>query len=492
MRSFNSIQGALAVWISSYIFFLFTLVSNFSASHDSIHYLNDIVNGRELFHQHHLLYHFLASKWMSVFSQVPSHYAIESFTALWGSSALAIVYLFFTNRFHLLPVAAAMGTAVIAFSYGFWFYSVNIEVYLPPLFFILSALYVISAPEVKDSTVPKMALLHSLAMLFHQVNVLFVAIGIYFILCNRTKIKISTALLQYAFIGIVVAGGMYFIAGWVIEGHNSPMAWWHWMEGYTVGHGYWQGLSLKTPLHVLTGFSHAFVGGHFIFQLPGVEEYLQQAFSDHGLKDELFLSSKIKEWAAVLLTFLAGLLATGILTVSVRFMKKYKLVLIGQGAVVKPLLLTIGVYSAFFCFWMPEILEFWILQMVLIWILLIGTLPLVRLPFKIPLRVFLGLLLVLTFSVNYFGSIRWLQDINNDWYYRETENIKKYVSANDLVIIDNNWILKDFVRYYTKASVLATDEPGYNQASEDAAVKAAKARHGKVFLYKDSRFIRSY
>ncbi len=492
MRSISKIPGALVVWIISYLIFLSSLVNNLSASHDSIHYLLDILNGRETFHQHHLLYNFLAGRWRLIFSSIPPHYAIESFTAVWGSSALSMVYLMFRNRFHLYPLAAAAGTAIIGFSYGVWFYSVNIEVYMPPLFFILSALYFLTKEKLSNNDIIKIALLHSMAILFHEVNILFSVVVVYGIVANRKHLDFSRAVLQYCVIGIVVAGGAYFITGWFFEGHNSFPEWIHWVQGYTVGHGYWQPLSLKTPLHVATGFSHAFFGGHFIFKVPAIQHALQQSLNGHGLADEMFIAANISAPMAWVLCILTVIVVTAMVVLVLRFFRNYTVIDKSFGNVVRPVLLTIVVYSVFFCFWMPEILEFWILQMVLVWLLLIGTIPLMSFPFRIHLSRGLIIIAVLVFCINYFGSLRWMQDIRNDWYYNEVSKIKDQVSANDLVIIDNEWILKDFVRYYTNAQVLATDEPAFTNEQQEKLKRQTLSRNGKVFIYKDGRFTRSY
>ena len=99
IKHIRNMRGAVVVWLVTYIFFLLTLANNFSASHDSINYLLHITRGEHLFHQHHLLYHFLAHKWLQVFSaifpNVAGHLIIEAFTAFWGSANLALCYLFF-------------------------------------------------------------------------------------------------------------------------------------------------------------------------------------------------------------------------------------------------------------------------------------------------------------------------------------------------------------------------------------------------------------
>ena len=465
-------RGSLIVWVISYLFFLTSLVNNFSASHDSIHYLNDIVKGKNLFHQHHLLYHFLANKWLLLWSGFgEDHYIIESFTALWGSSALTMVYLFLRRRFHHSSTTSGLGTAVVAFSYGVWFYSTNIEVYLPPLFFILLCLYILTKKDLSKNDIWKIAVLHSLAILFHQVNILFAVVVLHYIIKNKMYQWLPT----YIITGILITGGMYFITGWFIEGHNSFSAWIGWMQGYTVGHDYWQPPSIKTPLHVLTGFAHAFIGGHFIFQLPAVEQYLQNSFQSHGLKDEIFLSNNIDPLMAWTLTVVAVGLAIYLLVLIIKFIVRYKSIKVHY-PVIDPLLITLLVYSAFFCFWMPEILEFWILQMVLVWILLIGTMRIKPVIYILPFVVFF---------INYLGSMRWLQDSKNDWYYNETQKIERVVAPGDLIIVDNEWILKDYLRYYTEATIVATDEPDYDKAATDKLIEQRRLIGQKVFYYKD-------
>lgn len=501
MKSSSRIPGALIVWIASYLFFIITLVNNFSASHDSIHYLNDIVKGENLFHQHHLLYHFLANKWMTFWMGFfgcgtyaeegllfrRPHYVIESFTALWGSSVLTMVYLFFRNRFYLTRNACWLGTSVVAFSYGVWFYSVNVEVYMPPLFFILLCLYILTSKDFGKSDTWKIAILHSLAILFHQVNILFAIVMLYVLIRNR----VFASVFKYTAIGLLITGGTYFIAGWVVMGNDSVSSWVHWMQGYTVGNGYWQPLSAKTPVNVLTGFGHAFIGGHFIFKIPAIEQYLQQSLQSHGLGDEIFLASNISSNTAWVLVVIAGIFAILLIILAIKFIGRYRSMKM-HFRVIDPLLVCLVVYSVFFCFWMPEILEFWILQMVIVWLLLIGMLPLIKFPFRFRQNAGLIILAFSLFCINFFGSLRWLQDGKNDWYLAETKKIATSVTPGDVIVVENEWILKDYLRYFTLATVIATDEPNYNKEKADKIIAEAVAQKRKVFYYRNRSLIQSY
>jgi hypothetical protein len=143
-------------------------------------------------------------------------------------------------------------------------------------------------------------------------------------------------------------------------------------------------------------------------------------------------------------------------------------------------------YSIFFCFWMPEILEFWILQMILVWLLLFGMLPAYRFPFRISLHTGAIVLSASLFVINYFGSIRWLQDINSDWFYAEVKKLDPSLTADDVVIVEDEWIMKDYVRRYSKAKVIATDEPGFNKNQADRIVSEAISANHKVYLHKNT------
>lgn len=484
-KTISRIPGAVFVWMVSYLFFIACLANNFSASHDSINYLHQIVKGEGLFHQHHLLYHFVANKWLillrSVFPGVAPHYLVESFTAFWGSGVLAICYLFFRNRFGVGKVLSLLGVLVIAFSYGTWFYSVNVEVYMPPMFFILCSLYVITKTTPQQTDIWMIGLLHAMAVLFHQVNILFCIVALFWIVSNRKAIHAGKALLAYVVTGLLLVGGAYIIIGWFVEGHDNITAFSDWLLGYTVGHGYWRPFGAESLVQVLTGFSRAFIGAHFVFQLPSVKDSLQSSFHSHSLTDEVFLSQQIGAGMAWVLAALTVVFVLMMLTLVVRSIEILS-ALPRRRTLVFPLVICLAVYAVFFTFWMPEILEFWILQMVIVWLLVIGTLPSMRLPFRFRRTTWLGILAVVLFAINYTGSMKWLQRAENDWYYVEVKKISG-AGAGDLVIIEDNWILKDYVRYFTSAEVIATDEPSFDREEASRRVRKFRAADGKVYLY---------
>lgn len=492
MKPLTRIPEQLLVYLGFLLFFLCTLASNFSGPHDAIAYLNGMVEGEHLFHQHHLLYHFITHYWLyaakSLFPGIADHYLAECFTALWGSGSMVVLYNFFRKRFGL-PVAQSLaGACIAAFSYGAWFYSTNVEVYAPPTFFLLQALYVLTRNNLSRRDITAAAFLHAAAVLFHQVHILFTITMLYVLWRQRHKVRFRKTFLQYAAIGAVLVGGAYFVVGWIIEGQNSWSNWIKWMQGYAGGNAYWQPVSWKTPLLVALGFSHAFIGGHYIFRLPGVPEYLNKLSIDRSLNDEAYLVRNMSEGMAVLLTVVTLLLAVLMIVLTIRFIRRFRQVKQQQASLIMPVMVTFVVYSLFFCLWEPEILEFWIFQTLLFWLLTLGAAasdarPLLRLQRLQWMLLIAGCLLV----VNYFGSVRYLLRLENDLYYVRTLPLKEEAKATDAVLLQDGWILKDFLDYYTPATIWQAPVSRAERAAMDSSITAHLQQGGRLFIYPESR-----
>jgi hypothetical protein len=255
------------------------------------------------------------------------------------------------------------------------------------------------------------------------------------------------------------------------------------MEGYTVGHGYWQPLSVMTPVHVATGFAHAFIGGHFVFRLPAVESWLRSSFHAHGLADEVYLASAIPHGVAWLLTALSIVLLMIVAWMLYRFVAHWKTLMATSASAFQPLIACLLVYSLFFCFWMPEILEFWILQMILVWLILAGSMSFIAGPPKGGRSGMLMLTAALLFTINFFGSMKWLGKQQFDLYFKKVEPLSVVAAPGDLVLVQDGWILKDFMIRYLKASVISAADPDYSEATTAAKVEQILARKGTVYVY---------
>ena len=134
-----------------------------------------------LYHPHHLAYSALARAWLNLLGAVglggDPLPRVEALNALFGGVAIGLVWALLRHRARVAPGVALAATAGAATSFGVWFYSVSVEVYVPPLTLLLATLLILTTPR---PTLPAMAavgVLNGLAVLAHQSNVLFAAVS---------------------------------------------------------------------------------------------------------------------------------------------------------------------------------------------------------------------------------------------------------------------------------------------------------------------------
>jgi hypothetical protein len=270
----------------------------------------------------------------------------------------------------------------------------------------------------------------------------------------------------------------------MVEGQNSIAKWTLWLEGYATQEYFWEPLSKKTPINVAIGYSHAFIGGHFIFRLPGFEAWVDRMIPTHSLNDEIFLSRKMSSASAIIITALSFILGVLMMLMLINFIRKFKSIKASLGNVIIPLLVSWIVYSIFFCVWVPENLEFWLLQAVWLWLMLIGSTSVAGFPLRFKPAAGIAILSLTLFVVNFFGSIRWILDLDNDLYYEKIEPIKDTATSKDVILLQDGWITKDFLLYYTQSQVEAVDTGGHRV---DNSITHCLTNGGRVFIYTEDR-----
>lgn len=457
--------------------YLFSLQNNFSASHDAITYLNHITKGEHLFHPHHLLYNAVVNVWLNlwhfIFPSIPLHYIIESFSAVSGSGIVLVCYIFFTRRFFLNYSASAVCSVIVAFSYGVWSYSTNIEVYAPSILFSLLVLLRLSKKEITNYDLLVISGLHILAILFHQVNVLLTPVIVFYIFKLHDSKWRAVAL--YLIPAILIVLTSYIIAAWFYADEKSLNGIMRWTLFYATELDYWHPFSYNTLPYVLTGLGHAFIGAHFVFRIPSLADKLTGGLSEHSLSDELFLSSSLSNGFATALLFLSFLVAIMMIYLIVQFIinirRRFSLV---QGILVSSLL----IYSLFFIFWMPENLEFWIFQSVIIWMLILGNPSFFSRKFSIIIPAGIAASL---FVINYFGSIELLGKKDSDLYYSRVNTVSKIIEQGDIIILEEPWILDGYVDYFTSGRFYNATDPNLISVSG----KTLAAQH-KVVIFERS------
>src|SRR2546430_8246286 len=476
------IDNPIIIYLFFFIIFLLTLTSNFTGPHDSMTYLQMLRTREHLWHPHHLLYHQLSYYWLHllklVFPGLPDYFLVESFSSVFGAGTITVVYLFFRNRFNLPTLTCWLGCAIVAFSYGIWFYSINVEVYAPSLFLTICCFYILAKKEWSARDVWLAAFLHSFAILFHQMNILFTPIVLYKIIEQRKNIFVLKSIFWYALTGLVLVGGVYVLAGRFGEGHRDLESWITWIRGYTTSDEYWRSLSMKTPVMAGVGFTHTILGGHFLFRM-GLERWFTSLLHSHSLQDEMFLVKDMPQSVGMLMFVLTILLVALTVFLLFRFISRIRSLIKTEYYIIVPLILYFLIYSCYFLFWMPEILEFWLGQCVVFWLLLIGTYQ----PAGRRLNLVLALILALLLIINYTSSIRPMDNINHDIGYARIQKVKQAATANDLVIVQDPWLLKEFLEYYTPAQVARGPEKKEQVDSLQRQIRRRLDLGNKVFLF---------
>ena len=148
-----------------------------STTADSIYYINTIDSGTRLLHPHHLLYNSLASMWVAVCRVLGFHtdsgILVSRFDAFFGALALCVFYSLIRRRLGSDPMTALLATGLPAFSWGFWYYSECVEVYIIPLFLQLMCLYLLTDEQVDGRTFALVGFLNGLAVLVAEMSILF-------------------------------------------------------------------------------------------------------------------------------------------------------------------------------------------------------------------------------------------------------------------------------------------------------------------------------
>ena len=444
--------------------YLSTLSNNLSASHDSIQYLNQIDAGKELFHPHHLLFNAAARTWLRGWRLMgaggDSSGIVAAMNALFGALTAAVFYLLLRRRLGLSPATALGATAILAFSYGFWFHSVCIEVYIIPVFGLLSTLYFLTDENAGPLSFALAGLAHGFTVLFHQVHVLFgLAVIMAAVIHSRGRAgQIAKRLAAYAAVALPVAIVPYLFVMIRIHHIASVRDAMSWLTLYAHEGAYWKPLAPKTAALAAVGFGRTLIGGRFLFALPGSENTLGDLLGDKMLADDAFTVRGIGPSVAALLLALSALAVLAYVAAIVQCLRGLR----GAWPARRVFLLLLATwlvpYCLFFFFWDSSNVEMWIPQAVCVW-LGIWAVWSVRPPLKRPLAgVAIVAMAALLLAANLFGSILPTHSIDNDYYYRHIIGLDGLASEGDLVVLPQVWLWKaNMTRYLPSIEAVSQD-----------------------------------
>lgn len=485
----------IAPFFLIFALYLSTLSNNFSLTHDSIEFLLQLRAGNASFHANHLLY----LPFLHAVVQIASlaglassvHLVVEATGALAGTLTLLAGYLILRQRFGVLRWNAIAAMAAAGMTYGTWYYSVAIEIYIYPLLFLTWAFFVLSSPALTWRGIIIAAALQSAAILFHQTAVLFSFVPLIVLLTPRSDewglARPIGRLLLYGTIGTIVVGGSYWSAANALGHAGSVDAFVQWFLGYGASTQYWSPASIKALLLAATGLGRALIGGHFLFGIPALSAPLEALFSGKSLEDEIFLVRGVPDWADYALLALAVTAGALLLFLTVRavsVLTRDRSALPRRGLIL--LIAWLLPYTLFFIAWDASNVDFWVLQGFVAMLLIAGALQTRDERDRQPAKYFAALAAVL-FILNGAGSVFLANNPDNDFYRAYLQPVRNHVTASDFLLIGDSWPASNHLRLHTDAKFVAVSG-AYRERSPDAMAEMLNQRLAsgqRVFLAQD-------
>jgi hypothetical protein len=438
------------------------------------------------FHPHHLVYNWVAGKWLHLARDLglgaDTAGTVEEMNAFFGALTLGVTHLLLRVRGRLDTIGALLGTTLVGFSFGFWFFSTMVEVYIPALFFLTLAMLILTAPTLSGTGFAALGLVHAMAILFHQVHVLFFSVIACRLLLEGFEEKrrlFKKAGLYAVAVGFGV-GIPYLLIGWSLPSVVSLPTYWYWLTEYAHSEQFWHPIAISTLLKAIVGFGSCILGGHFAFAIPGFPALLDKVLQANWLTDDAFVARNLGAvWSWTLLccsALLVGLILFGLF-------RKAGPPADPRGRYTSRLIpcLTVWLltYVTFFFFWEPMNNEFWIPQSLVLWTLF--TIFCMRHPPLFPALIFrarplLALIAGLLLLINFQGSIRWLIDPRNDYYAMKAIALSGWATEEDLIVIMHPWMDRAYLQRVTRAKIMEIVTRFEGEKDRDAALAAIQRR----------------
>jgi hypothetical protein len=466
---------------------VYVLFPNRNFSADALHYSIAIEKGNleALLNPHHLLFNvvgyfaFHLCRFMGISTRAV--YLLQLMNSVLGAAGIYILYYAFLallgwkgwdSRAAHTRFFASLLSLLIAFTAGYWLYAVEAEVYIPAVFFIILAFFIlaksIAANRLSSSTLVSLGILIAFACLFHQTHIFFVpAVLILLSMQNSSFWKGKVLYLLVPLFAIVCFS--YLIAGYLTGHLESAGAFYSWITLYAHG-GVWGHLRILN-------IPSSFVGLTRVFVLPGaIKNLVLSKYLD--LNVALLLMGSIVFFSMLFINLF-------------RFLLGFPSYIKAHRALVVFYLLWIAPYALFAFWWEPYNQEFWI--PVLVPAVGILSIPYIgdheRLLGKHSGWTYLKLTIIfpaiLLFLINFTGEILPNCRIKNNERYQLCLKLKELdIGADDLVIMPNDTPLLYYDYFFgiklKKLSFYLLDEKARDVIEKE--IREAKNRHSTILI----------
>ena len=486
VSSAASVQSAerIGIFIGFTLLYLATLSQNLSIAHDSIAYLHSITDANPKFHANHLFYeHFgvLISQIGSPWFNTQQLLGIASAVA--GGFVTQTIYSMLRENFKVNAYISLCALGIIGFSYGIWYYSIAVEIYIFQLALLMLCFKLLLSEKAGFSTFVTCAFIHSAATLLHESSVLFGAVPLAAIcyLPRRNWVEKFRILIVYLALCAFIVGGSYLLAAHTIGKLDSIEEFLIWVTG-NGSQEEWSGFSVHSILLAIVGSARTMVSFSFLLSISEMQNALSAWFPANDLTDETFLVRNLQSWFAVLLA-VAVVVLSGILAL-LAMVSAFRLIKTG---VTYPLILALSWLvptTVFFISFNPSNVDFWIPVFVL-GIILIAAGQIHRSTFCN--RLF-ALAAVLVFIANFTGVIRPATDSSNDYNRQLISHYAATLSQDDILLIADDWPIAEHLNYYDRFEYFNVAErfaSGFSASATVEELRNFSENKGNIFVHED-------
>ncbi len=489
--------GVLIFLLIMAVSFSLTLSKNHSDAEDAVAYAHHVTTGKSLyqFHPNHLLYNAINRNfyllWQSAGYDGNALLPMQVLNIITSMITLIIV-AFIGWKMRLTQQWIFLVMLTLVSCYGYWWYSVEVEAYLLPLPFALTAWFLTSRfiQSGKNYRLLIVAGCVAISILIHQQwTALFAAIGISLLIhWWRTRslaehdgmlpaIIIAAALC----IGIVILTYLLVISGYYSI--TSPEGIQAWIRGdqENVKLAQW---SYLNPVKTLIGALRAIWGGHFLFGFHPLQELLTQTFPNKLLVEEIFLANSMSawiRWCCVVLSVLTIAIAALVLVLSFSPRKSNFLdssphkIHNSQGYMLTGTL-TIAVFFSLNMLVDPTNSELYIGILPIAILLIAARLSQREKSATAALGVAAFSLLLLV--TNLIGSIIPQTDQKHDYWHAVNQYFIEKTTPSDVIISEGGYINDAYLRLFSAAKI----ERGIVMSPQRIAELKSQFSHGRMLV----------
>jgi len=220
-------------------------------------------------------------------------------SALFAAASVSLLYLLLRRRLGASRATAALGSGALAFTYGYWRYAAEAEVYSIAIFLALTLLYVAFADSTRTAVWGGIGVLGATAYLMHGLNVVvaFAAVPVFLIGVRKYRQLVAYGAVLVA---LVLLGS---VTAYVAAREDDQSFRDFYSENTEIT------LSVNNAQRALVGSGQSLIASGFLFSHDRFPELVEEITPNRFLEDDLYLAATItpaRRWAMTA-TFVAAL-----------------------------------------------------------------------------------------------------------------------------------------------------------------------------------------